>query len=79
MELREAARQGSSQVPGHVMAMYYLGAGDMEKCLDYLDASVHSRCLWALLPLSVDPLFKEVSRRPRAIALAKNMRLPFTG
>lgn len=70
-------RPAYGPVPDYILAIYYLGAGDIEKCLDYLKASMESRSPWAPLLLAVDPLFKEVRRHPRAIALAKEMGLPF--
>ncbi len=56
-------------VPDYIFATLHLGLGEMDRCLDYMEAAVESRCPWTPLLLSVDPLFKEVRREPRAIAL----------
>lgn len=63
-------------VPDYIFATLYLGLGEMDKCLDRMEIAVESRCTWMPLLLSVDPLFKEVRREPRAIALMKKMKLP---
>lgn len=63
-------------VPDHIFATLYLGLGEMDKCLDSLAAAVDSRCPWAPLLLSADPLFAEVRREPRAMTLMRKMKLP---
>ncbi len=66
-------------VPDYIFATLYLGLGEMGKCLDHMEIAVESRCTWMPLLLSVDPLFKQVRREPRAIALIKKMKLPCAG
>jgi len=63
-------------VPDYIFATLYLGLGEMDKCLDSLAAAVDSRCPWAPLLLSADPLFAEVRREPRAMTLMRKMKLP---
>jgi tetratricopeptide (TPR) repeat protein len=63
-------------VPDYILATVYLGLGEIDQSLDHMETAVESRCPWMLLLLSVDPLFEEVRREPRAVALADTMKLP---
>jgi serine/threonine-protein kinase len=69
----------SGPVPDYVFATLHLGLGEMDNCLDRLKLAVESRCPWMPLLLSVDPLFEEVRREPRAIALMRKMKLSPAG
>jgi hypothetical protein len=63
-------------VPDYILATVYLGLGEIDQSLDHMETAVESRCPWMPLLLSVDPLFEEVRREPRAVALAETMKLP---
>jgi Tfp pilus assembly protein PilF len=67
--------KGPGVVPDYIFATLYLGLGETGKCLDRMDTAVESRCPWMPLLLSVDPLFEELRREPRALALAKKLKL----
>ena len=66
-------------VPDYIFATSYLGLGEVDKCLDHMEIAVESRCAVVPLLLSVDPLFEQVRREPRAIALMDRMKLPPAG
>lgn len=65
-------------VPDYILATLHLGLGDMEKCLDHLEAGVESRCPWMPLLLTVDPLFTQVRLETRAVDLLRKMNLPLS-
>jgi adenylate cyclase len=61
-------------VPPFNLAIVYLGMGDSERAMDYLEQAYSAHSQW-LCWLKMDRIFDPLRKEPRFIALMKKMRL----
>jgi tetratricopeptide (TPR) repeat protein len=59
-------------VPPFNLAIVYLGMGDSERAMDYLEHAYSAHNMWLAL-LKMDPMFDPLRKEPRFIALMKKL------
>jgi len=63
-------------VPSFSFALAYLGLGDLEKALDYLQASYEDRDFPSFPYFRIDPIFESIRSNPRFQKILNDMNLP---
>jgi len=71
-ELQEMSR--ARHVPGVCFAIVHMGLGEIDKSLDFLEASIEER-EFPLVRLSVHPIYDEIRQQPRFQAILRRMNL----
>jgi TolB-like protein len=72
-EVKAMARQ--TYIPPHEMAVIYLGLGDKDRALDWLNRACDEHSA-AVIYLTVDPAFDSLRSDPRFDELARRLKLP---
>ena len=73
IELQQDAKR--RYVPPFDLALIYLGLGDKERSLEWLDRSCEDRSFWLVYFIGVAPLFAAIRSDPRYSEILKRMNL----
>jgi serine/threonine-protein kinase len=73
IELQQEAKR--RYVPPFDLALIYLGLGDTERSLEWLDRSCEDRSFWLVYFIGVAPLFAGIRSDPRYSEILKRMNL----